>query len=245
MTAPIVELRRKSPRWRNTDVTPSHTLPDSSSTRVLPDTVSRSETLKSITCVSEKIPRKTGTMPWPSSTYCDPKVYRVSAVRESSPTNASMRPKPAIESPLISEPRVTAAKVVRPHIANIKNSGGPRTIMSSRITGISKTRMPIPNVDPRADADAEHPMAVFARPAWDIGYPSNKVAAFEFLPGTLKRIEVTDPMKVAPPSKAPNSSIIGTGSHENVNGMARAMRVAAPTPGITANTIANRVPTTG
>ncbi len=58
-------------------------------------------------------------------------------------------------------------------------------------------------------------------------------------------MDVTDPMKVPPPTNAPKSRTVDSGSQANVHGTARAMRVTPPIPGRKENTMARRVPATG
>ena len=135
--------------------------------------------------------------------------------------------------------------VVNPQIVNIRNSGGPKSRMACRMTGISKMRMITPNVDPSADAVAEQARAVFAFPCWVRGYPSSNVAALEACPGILKRIDVTEPINVAPPTNAPKMSITGKGDQENVRGIARAINVAPFKPGKREKYIDSSVPIIG
>ena len=158
---------------------------------------------------------------------------------------ASCRPRPAIASPLSMEFPASAASVVRPQIASIRYSGGPSASAALRISGMSRTSTKMPTVEPSAEEDAAQPIAVRAWPALVIGYPSSMVAAFWALPGILKRMAVTEPMNVAPPTNAPNSNINGSGSHVMVRGMASAMRLELFRPGLDAKTIANSVPASG
>ena len=52
-------------------------------------------------------------------------------------------------------------------------------------------------------------------------------------------------MKVAPPTRPPNVSTTGSGSHVSVNGIASAISVTPLTPGRNATIIASSVPASG
>ena len=71
------------------------------------------------------------------------------------------------------------------------------------------------------------------------------VAALGPVPGTLKRIAVIDPMKVAPPTSPPNVNTTGSGSHVSVKGMASAISVTPLTPGRNATVIVSSVAAIG
>ena len=140
---------------------------------------------------------------------------------------------------------MTAAIVASPQIVSMRNSADPKARTASRSTGISRISTITPKVDPIADEAAEQPIAVLAWPFRAIGCPSIMVAALGAVPGMLKRIAVTEPMKVAPPTKAPNSKTVGNGSQLRVKEIASAIRVTPLSPGRKANTMASSVPTTG
>jgi hypothetical protein len=71
------------------------------------------------------------------------------------------------------------------------------------------------------------------------------VAVLGVDPGMLKSIAVTEPIKVAPPTKAPKRSMRGSGSQSSVSGIASAIRVNPLRPGKKAKTMARSVPTIG
>ena len=111
--------------------------------------------------------------------------------------------------------------------------------------GIIRINSTIPKVEPKAEAVAEQPMAVFASPWRAMGYPSMIVAALGAVPGILNNIAVTDPMKVPLPTSAPNRSMTGSGSQLSVKGIAKAIKVTPLIPGMAANSIARSDPPSG
>ena len=130
-------------------------------------------------------------------------------------------PRPAITRPFPTDARISVAMAARPQMASIRYSGGPSRGTRTVMRGSRATSTITPNVEPNAEAAAEQPSAVFACPACAMGYPSNIVAALGAVPGMFRRMAVAEPMKVAPPTRAPNSSSTGIGSQWSVNGMIR------------------------
>jgi hypothetical protein len=145
----------------------------------------------------------------------------------------------------VTAPRVMTAIVVRPQRRSSSSSGGPNARIAEVINGTSAISTKIPTLDPMADAIAAQPMAVRARPCSAIGCPSINVAALGPVPGTLNRMAVIDPMKVAPPTIPPKVSITGSGSHVSVKGTASAINVTPLMPGRNATAIARSVPAIG
>lgn len=79
----------------------------------------------------------------------------------------------------------------------------------------------------------------------EMGWPSIWAAAEDALPGTLNKIAVIEPMKVAPPVRAPNSSRTEIGSQCSVISKATVAMLVPPMPGRKAETMAISVPSSG
>ena len=122
------------------------------------------------------------------------RVKRDTLVIASSPTMASIKPKPPIVKPLARFPPLRDARKVIPRTLSMRNSGAPMERTSGWTMGIASANAKAPKIAPTSELMSAAPKARPASPRLAMAWPSTTVAAVMPSPGTPKSTEVMSPV---------------------------------------------------